>query len=75
MKAEVAQAKPSFSPVAITITFESEDEAREMHAIFNFTRICDATPHLDHEAIRDAIASTRISCVDSDWKRFYSAME
>ena len=57
MKVDATPEKREFSPLSITITFESEKEMNAFYALFNHGGIMRALdiPNADHWEIRNAI--------------------
>lgn len=47
--------KPGFHPFDITLTVETEDEARALYAIFNYSPNVDILPEKISDEIRDQI--------------------
>lgn len=45
----------SFTPITLTITLETLEEAQDFYNLHNHTDVIDCTPALDHDAIRNAL--------------------
>ena len=59
MKVTSKPAIPEFTPIELTITLESADEARALFAVFNHIPVCDVLKrrHINPTSIRNAIGA------------------
>lgn len=58
---------PTFSPVKLEITFESEEEIAEFYAIFNYTPITNSLTFVSDGKIRDCLSNEPFLNLDSDF--------
>lgn len=74
-RTEIEQ-KKEFKPFAITLTFETEQEAFDLHNIFNCAEISNATESFGNDiafmALRRAIDKNEL--FDPDWEAFYEKL-
>ena len=55
ISAEEVLVKPAFTPINLTLTFESKIEIDEFYAIFNLSILTDTLPHIDQSSIRNQL--------------------